>query len=44
MNTSTEGLQQCYNAQVTVEAEHGRGFRQHRNSGLLDLASLAPLN
>ena len=29
MNTSTEGFRQCYNAQVTVEGEHGRGPHQH---------------
>lgn len=30
MDTSTEGVQQCYNAQVTVEDEYGRGPHQHR--------------
>ncbi len=43
MNTSTEGFRQCYNVQVTVEGEHGRGPHQHWYSGLPDLASLAPL-
>ncbi len=33
MNTSTEGFQQRYNAQVTLEGEYGRGPHKHRYSG-----------
>lgn len=30
MNTSTEGFEQCYDAQVMVEGEHGHGPHLHR--------------